>query len=112
MTVTMGAADKVSARLFTQEVTISADEGIRADTTYEGVAKIKPALPGGVIAAGNASQFSDGASACVVISETLAARKGLQPLGIFRGFAVAGCEPDEMGIGPAFAVPKLLKKLA
>ena len=110
MTVTMGVADKTSARLFTQEVTISADEGIRADTTYEGVAKIKPALPGGVIAAGNASQFSDGASACVVMSETLAAQKGLQPLGIFRGFAVAGCEPDEMGVGPAFAVPKLLSR--
>jgi acetyl-CoA C-acetyltransferase len=110
MTVTMGVADKASARLFTQEVTISADEGIRADTTYEGVAKIKPALPGGVVAAGNASQFSDGASACVIMSETAALRKGLQPLGIFRGFAVAGCEPDEMGIGPAFAVPKLLSR--
>ena len=110
MTVTMGVADKASARLFTQEVTISADEGIRADTTYEGVAKIKPALPGGVIAAGNASQFSDGASACVVMSETVAARKGLQPMGIFRGFAVAGCEPDEMGVGPAYAVPKLLSR--
>jgi acetyl-CoA C-acetyltransferase len=110
MTVTMGAADKASARLFTREVTISADEGIRADTTYDGVAKIKPALPGGVIAAGNASQFSDGASACVVMSATVAERKGLQPLGIFRGFAVAGCEPDEMGVGPAFAVPKLLSR--
>jgi acetyl-CoA C-acetyltransferase len=110
MTVTMGAADKASGRLFTQEVTIAADEGIRADTTYTGVAKIKPALPGGVIAAGNASQFSDGASACVVMSDAAAARKGLQPMGVFRGFAVAGCEPDEMGIGPAFAVPKLLSR--
>jgi acetyl-CoA C-acetyltransferase len=89
---------------------VAADEGIRADTTYDGVAKIKPALPGGVIAAGNASQFSDGASACVVMSDRIAAKKGLQPLGIFRGFAVAGCEPDEMGIGPVFAVPRLLER--
>jgi len=110
LTVTMGVADKESARLFTKETTIAADEGIRADTTYEGVARIKPALPGGVIAAGNASQFSDGASACVVMSDRVAAKKGLQPLGIFRGFAVAGCEPDEMGIGPVFAVPRLLER--
>ncbi len=110
ITVTMGVADAASSRLFTKEVTIAADEGIRADTTLEGVAKIKPALPGGVIAAGNASQFSDGASACVVMDANVASRKGLQPLGIFRGFAVAGCEPDEMGIGPAFAVPKLLAR--
>jgi acetyl-CoA C-acetyltransferase len=110
MTVTMGVADKESARLFTKETTIAADEGIRADTTYDGIARIKPALPGGVIAAGNASQFSDGASACVVMSDRVAAKKGLQPLGIFRGFAVAGCEPDEMGIGPVFAVPRLLQR--
>ena len=110
LTVTMGVADKESARLFTKETTVAADEGIRADTTYDGVAKIKPALPGGVIAAGNASQFSDGASACVVMSDRVAAKKGLQPLGIFRGFAVAGCEPDEMGIGPVFAVPRLLER--
>jgi acetyl-CoA C-acetyltransferase len=110
MTVTMGVADKESARLLTRETTIAADEGIRADTTYDGVARIKPALPGGVIAAGNASQFSDGASACVVMSDRSAAKKGLQPLGIFRGFAVAGCEPDEMGIGPVFAVPRLLER--
>jgi len=110
ITVTMGAADKDSGRLFTKEVTLAADEGIRADTTFEGVSKIKPALPGGVIAAGNASQFSDGAAATVVMSAKLAEKKGLQPLGIFRGFAVAGCEPDEMGIGPVFAVPKLLKR--
>ena len=110
MTVTMGVADAASSRLFTKEVTIATDEGIRADTTLEGVAKIRPALPGGVIAAGNASQFSDGASACVLMDAKVASRKGLQPLGIFRGFAVAGCEPDEMGIGPAFAVPKLLAR--
>ena len=110
MSVTMGAVDKDSSRILTRQVTIGADEGIRADTTYEGVAKIKPALAGGVIAAGNASQFSDGAAACVVMSDRAAARRGLKPLGIFRGFAVAGCEPDEMGIGPAFAVPKLLER--
>ncbi len=109
MTVTMGIADPVMG-LSTKEVTISADEGIRADTTYEAVAKIRPAVPGGVIAAGNASQFSDGASAVVVMNSKTAEQKGLQPLGIFRGFAVAGCEPDEMGIGPVFAIPKLLKR--
>jgi acetyl-CoA C-acetyltransferase len=110
MTTIMGVADKDSGRLFSKEVTISADEGIRADTTYEAVAKIKPAMPGGVIAAGNASQFSDGGSACVVMDAKLAEKRGLKPLGIFRGFAVAGCEPDEMGIGPVFAVPRLLER--
>jgi acetyl-CoA C-acetyltransferase len=110
MTVLAGVADKVSGRMFTKEVTIAADEGIRADTTLEGVSKIRTAVPGGVITAGNASQFSDGASACVVMNAKVAEREGLQPLGIFRGFAVAGCEPDEMGIGPVFAVPKLLKQ--
>jgi acetyl-CoA C-acetyltransferase len=110
LTVLAGVADKASGRLMTREVTLKADEGIRADTTLEGVAKIRTALPGGVITAGNASQFSDGASACVVMNSTIAEREGLQPLGIFRGFAVAGCEPDEMGIGPVFAVPKLLAR--
>ena len=110
MTVTMGVADKETSYISTKEVTIAADEGIRADTTYEGVAKIKPALPGGTVAAGNASQFSDGAAACVVMSDTAAAARGLKPLGFFRAFAVAGCEPDEMGIGPVFAVRKLLAR--
>ena len=110
MTTTMGVADRETGRLFTREVTIAADEGIRADTTYEGVAKIRPALSGGVIAAGNASQFSDGAAASVVMSADGAKARGLRPLGVFRGFAVAGCEPDEMGIGPVFAVPKLLAR--
>ena len=110
MTVLAGVADKASGRMFTKEVTIAADEGIRADTTLEGLSKIRTALPGGVITAGNASQFSDGASACVVMNAKVAEREGLQPLGIFRGFAVAGCEQDEMGIGPVFAVPKLLKQ--
>jgi len=106
----MATADKESGRIFTKEVILAADEGIRADTTYEAVARIKPALPGGVIAAGNASQFSDGASACVVMDAKLAEKRGLQPLGVFRGFAVAGCEPDEMGIGPVLAVPRLLTR--
>jgi acetyl-CoA C-acetyltransferase len=110
MTTVMGVADRETGMLATREVTISADEGIRGDTTYEGVSKIRPALPGGVIAAGNASQFSDGASMAILMSDKLAAQKGLQPLGIFRGFAVAGCEPDEMGIGPVFAIPRLLKR--
>jgi acetyl-CoA C-acetyltransferase len=110
ITVTMGVADKETSRLFTKEVTLAADEGIRADTTYDGVSKIRPALPNGVIAAGNASQFSDGAAACVVMSDGEAARRGLEPMGVFRGFAVAGCEPDEMGIGPVFAVSKLMEK--
>jgi len=110
MTTVMGVADKESGMLMTREVTISADEGIRGDTTMEGVSKIRTALPGGVITAGNASQFSDGASVAIVMNSKTAQAKGLQPLGIFRGFAVAGCEPDEMGIGPVFAVPKLLQK--
>ncbi|MBR8301183.1 acetyl-CoA C-acyltransferase [Burkholderia dolosa] len=110
ITVRAGVADNATGRLFTKEVTVSADEGIRPDTTLDGVSKIRPALPGGVITAGNASQFSDGAAACVVMSAKRAQQEGLQPLGVFRGFAVAGCEPDEMGIGPVFAVPKLLKQ--
>ncbi len=110
MKVVMGVADKETARMVTKEVSVAADEGIRADTTYEGVSKIRPAIEGGCIAAGNASQFSDGASACIVMDAKAAAARKLQPLGIFRGFAVAGCEPDEMGIGPVFAVPKLLKR--
>ena len=110
ITVTMGVAAKLSG-MTTRQVTVSQDEGIRAGTTQQGVSGIKPAMPGGVIAAGNASQFSDGGGAVVVMNETLAQRKGLQPLGRFLGFAVAGCDPDEMGIGPVFAIPKLLKRL-
>jgi len=110
ITVLAGVADKATGRLFTREVTLLADEGIRPDTTYEGVSTIRPAIPGGVISAGNASQFSDGVSAAVIADADYAAKHGMKPLGIFRGFAVAGCEPDEMGIGPVFAVPKLLKR--
>ncbi|MES2152086.1 MAG: acetyl-CoA C-acyltransferase [Pseudomonadota bacterium] len=110
MTTIMGVADKASGMLVSREVTISADEGIRADTTLDAVSRIRSAVPGGVISAGNASQFSDGASVAIVMSSKTAQIKGLQPLGVFRGFQVAGCEPDEMGIGPVFAIPKLLHK--
>jgi acetyl-CoA C-acetyltransferase len=110
VTVTAGVADAVMG-LRSREVTVSADEGLRPGTTFEAVQGIRPAVPGGVVTAGNASQFSDGAGACVVVSEAYAQQKGLKPLGRFLGFAVAGCEPDEMGIGPVFAVPKLLKRL-
>jgi len=110
VSVTAGVADPVLG-LRSKEVTLSADEGLRPGTTVEGIKDIRPALPGGVVTAGNASQFSDGAGACVVVDESFASRRGLQPLGRFLGFAVAGCEPDEMGIGPVFAVPKLLARL-
>ena len=112
MTTRMKVVDKATGAESIETVTVKQDEGIRPDTTYEGVSKIKPALDGGVVAAGNASQFSDGAAATVVMSDSAAARKGLRPLGVFRGFAVAGCEPGEMGIGPVFAVPRLLKQTA
>ncbi len=110
ITVMAGVAD-AALGLRSKEVTVSADEGLRAGTTADALGSIKPAIPGGVIAAGNASQFSDGAGACVVMNETVASKKGLKPLGRFLGFAVAGCEPDEMGIGPVFAIPKVLKRL-
>ena len=110
ITVKMKVVDKTTGAESMKEVTSQRDEGIRGDTTYEGVSQIKPAAEGGVIAAGNSSQFSDGASACVVMSEKAAAKHGATPLGIFRGYAVSGCEPDEMGIGPVFAVRKLLDR--
>ncbi len=102
--------DKASGKTWTEEVTLTKDEGNRPDTTREGLAALKPVREGGYITAGNASQLSDGASACVVMDAKLAEKRGLEPLGIYRGMAVAGCEPDEMGIGPVFAVPKLLKQ--
>ena len=111
MTTVMGVVDKASGRLTRKEVTIDSDEGIRGDTTLEAVSGLRSALPGGIVTAGNASQFSDGASAVVVMNGQRAEQLGIQPLGIFRGFAVAGCEPDEMGIGPVFAVPKVLSRL-
>jgi acetyl-CoA C-acetyltransferase len=110
ITVTMGVADKVMG-MMTKQVTVSDDEGIRAGTTYEGIKDLRSAMPGGVVSAGNASQLSDGAGAVVVMHEKIAEQKGLKPLGRFLGFAVAGCEPDEMGIGPVYAVPKVLKRL-
>jgi acetyl-CoA C-acetyltransferase len=110
ITTKMKVVDKNTGHETVKEVTASEDEGIRPDTTYEGVSQIKPAIEGGCIAAGNASQFSDGASACVVMSSKEASRRNLKPLGIFRGFAAAGCDPKEMGIGPVFAVPKLLQQ--
>ena len=110
ITVTAGVADKVMG-LMTKQVTIENDEGIRAGTTKEGISGLRSALPGGLVSAGNASQFSDGAGACVLMDEALASKRGLQPLGRFLGFAVAGCEPDEMGIGPVFAIPKVLARL-
>jgi acetyl-CoA C-acetyltransferase len=103
ITVKAAVADKKTQQLMTREVTLEDDEGRREGTTFEGVSNIRPALPG-------ASQFSDGAGACVVMDASLAEKRGLKPLGYFRGFAVAGCEPDEMGIGPAYAVPKLLER--
>jgi acetyl-CoA C-acetyltransferase len=110
ITVTAGVAD-AQLGLRSKQVTVKADEGLRPGTTYESIKDIRTAVPGGVITAGNASQFSDGAGACTVVSEAYAQKKGLKPLGRFLGFAVAGCEPDEMGIGPVFAVPKALAKL-
>jgi acetyl-CoA C-acetyltransferase len=110
VTVTAGVAD-AQLGLRSKEVTISVDEGLRPGTTYEGIKDIRSAVPGGVVTAGNASQFSDGAGACVLVSDSYAQTHNLKPLGRFLGFAVAGCEPDEMGIGPVFAIPKVLKRL-
>jgi acetyl-CoA C-acetyltransferase len=110
LTTMKSIANKETGQTLMQEVTLAHDEGIRGDTTAEGLANLKPVIEGGCITAGNASQLSDGASACVVMDARLAERRGLQPLGIFRGFATAGCEPDEMGIGPVFAVPRLLER--
>ena len=110
ITVTAGVIDKTLG-LITKQVTVSRDEGLREGTTVEAISGLRSALPGGLVSAGNASQFSDGAGACVVMDEKLAEQKGLKPLGRFLGFAVAGCEPDEMGIGPVYAVPKALSRL-
>ncbi len=110
ITVTQGVADKVMG-MTTKQVTVSVDEGLREGTTVEAISGLRSALPGGLVTAGNASQFSDGAGACVLMDEKLAEQRGLKPLGRFLGFAVAGCEPDEMGIGPVYAVPKALARL-
>jgi acetyl-CoA C-acetyltransferase/acetyl-CoA acyltransferase len=106
----IAVVDKVTKEVSTQEVTIARDEGPRPDTTMEALAGLKPVIDGRTVTAGNASQLSDGASACVVMSEAMAASKGVTPLGIFRGFLAAGVEPDEMGIGPVVAVPRLLER--
>jgi acetyl-CoA C-acetyltransferase len=103
-------SDKDSGRTWTEPVTLAKDEGNRPETTLAGLAALKPVREGGHITAGNASQLSDGASACVVMDAKLAEKRGLEPLGIYRGMVVTGCEPDEMGIGPVFAVPKLLQR--
>ncbi|UZW53680.1 acetyl-CoA C-acyltransferase [Sphingobium sp. JS3065] len=108
VTATMAIADRATGEITKREITIAKDEGNRPETSAEGLAALKPVVEGGVITAGNASQLSDGASACVVMEADLAARRGLAPLGRYVGMAVAGTEPDEMGIGPVFAVPKLL----
>ena len=110
ITVKAGVIDKVMG-LMTKQVTVSKDEGMREGTTVEAISGLRSAMPGGLVTAGNASQFSDGAGACVVMSEELASKRGLKPLGRFLGFAIAGCEPDEMGIGPVYSVPKVLKRL-
>ena len=110
ITVTAGVVDKVMG-LTTKQVTVSVDEGLREGTTVEAISGLRSALPGGLVTAGNASQFSDGAGACVLMDEKLAEQRGLKPMGRFLGFAVAGCEPDEMGIGPVYAVPKALARL-
>ena len=110
ITVSAGVIDKVMG-MMTKQITVSKDEGLREGTTVEAISGLRSAMPGGLISAGNASQFSDGAGACVVMDESLAEKRGLKPLGRFLGFAVAGCEPDEMGIGPIYAVPKALARL-
>ncbi len=110
VTTTKGVMDRETKEISFEEVTLAKDEGNRPDTNAEGLANLKPVFEGGVITAGNASQLSDGASACVVMDSKLAEKRGLEPLGIYRGIAVAGTEPDEMGIGPVFAVPKLLER--
>jgi acetyl-CoA C-acetyltransferase len=109
MTASMAMVNKETKEVTRHEVTLSKDEGNRAETTLEGLMGLKPVIEGGVITAGNASQLSDGASASVLMEASVAAKKGLTPLGAYRGMAVAGLEPDEMGIGPIYAIPKLLK---
>lgn len=105
----MAVTDKETGAVTYRDVVLAKDEGNRPQTTYESLAQLAPVIEGGVITAGNASQLSDGASACVVMERSLAEKRGLQPLGLYRGIAVAGCAPEEMGLGPIYAVPKLLK---
>jgi acetyl-CoA acetyltransferase family protein len=106
----MEVVDRITGEKTVKEITLTKDEGARPETTYEALRDLKPVIEGGVVTAGNASQLSDGASACVIMESKTAERRGLQPLGIYRGMAVAGCAPEEMGVGPVFAVPKLLAR--
>jgi acetyl-CoA C-acetyltransferase len=106
----MGVADKATGEISFKTVKLTKDEGNRPETTLEGLQSLKPVIEGGCITAGNASQLSDGASASILMDSKLAEKRGLTPLGAYRGMAVAGCEPDEMGIGPVFAIPVLLKR--
>jgi acetyl-CoA C-acetyltransferase len=110
VTANVRLVDKATGKEAIDIRTLSNDEGNRADTTAAGLASLKPVFEGGVITAGNSSQLSDGSAACVLMERKTAEQRGLQPLGLYRGIAVAGCEPDEMGIGPVFAIPKLLKQ--
>ena len=106
----MAVVDKNTKEVSYKDITLSQDEGPRPETTAEGLAGLKPVRENGTVTAGNASQLSDGAAATVIMSDKEAAKRGLKPLGIFRGFVASGCEPDEMGIGPVFAIPKLLER--
>ena len=110
MASSMGVMDKETGKISFKDVKLTKDEGNRPETNIEGLSGLKPVIEGGCITAGNASQLSDGASASVIMDSKLAEQKGLTPLGAYRGMAVAGCDPDEMGIGPVFAIPKLLKR--
>jgi acetyl-CoA C-acetyltransferase len=110
VTTKMAVMDRNTNEISYREVTITKDECNRPDTTLQGLASLKPVRDGGSITAGNASQLSDGAAAVLVMEAKLAEKRGLQPLGFYRGLAVAGCEPDEMGIGPIYAVPRLLER--
>jgi len=106
---TMAVADKATGEIHERKITLDRDEGNRPETTLTGLSSLKPVIEGGIVTAGNSSQLSDGASACVLMDSAVASRRGLQPLGIYRGMAVAGCAPEEMGIGPVYAIPRLLK---
>ena len=110
VTVTKAIRDKQTGEISTEQVTLVKDEGNRPETTLEVLSALKPVIPGGSITAGNASQLSDGSSACILMEEKLAEKRGLHPLGRYVGMAVAGCKPDEMGIGPVFAIPRLLER--
>ena len=110
LTATMSVTDKITQAVSYKEVTLAKDEGNRPETTFESLQALKPVIEGGMVTAGNASQLSDGASACVIMDRALAERRGLKPLGLYRGMAVAGCAPEEMGIGPVYAIPKLLRQ--